>query len=360
MTQEFLTTTELIEAARRNLSPAAWGRLDSGTETETTVARNRLAFDSLALRPRVLVDVTTIDPSTTFLGLPLRIPVLLAPIGTSHDFTPGGVNDIASAAAAFGTVPMLAAGSKGVTWEEAGSATPGPKILQMAFVGTEETFRDAIGRVRDAGYVALCFAFDTPRLGRSEREMLVNHQPVKPMGALRTGMSWAVLERLLPAVPAGLPLIAKGITHPDDAVRLVEMGFRVIYVGNHGGANLDHMVGAMDALPDVVAAVGDRADVIIDGGVMRGTDVAKALALGARAVAIARLQCCGLGATRPGGGPEGLVRLLELLEGELVHVMTYLGTPRVGEIGPGHVLRGQPAVAVPGVFSAFPLLDWNR
>jgi isopentenyl diphosphate isomerase/L-lactate dehydrogenase-like FMN-dependent dehydrogenase len=348
---DFITTTEIVAAARRNLGPEAWGRLDSGTETETTVARNRLGFDTLALRPRVLVDVSTIDMTATFLGERLRIPVLLAPIGSSAMFTPDGPYDIARAAETFGTLPILASVAKGSTWEEVAGATGGPKVLQLAFTGDVDSFRDTIARVREVGYRALCLAFDTPRFGRAEREMMATRNPIRPTGPLRTGMDWATLERIIEG--AGLPLIAKGITHPDDARRLVELGFEVIYVGNHGGLNLDHMRGAVEALPEVVEAVGGRAEVILDGGVVRGTDVVKALALGASAVAIGRLQCFGLGAD----GPAGLVRILELLEEEILHAMTYLGAPTIADIRRDHVISGVLPVVRPSVFSAFPLLD---
>jgi glycolate oxidase len=348
---DFITTTEIVAEARRRLTPEAWVRLDSGTETETTVARNRLGFDTLALRPRAVVDVSNVDMSTTFLGERIRIPVLLAPIGSSESFTAEGLYDIARAAASYGTIPMLASVAKGSNWQDAAGIVEGPKILQLAFTGDVGSFRETIAKVREVGYMALCLAFDTPRFGRAEREMLLTRKPIRPTGELRTGMNWEALARIVEG--AGLPLIAKGITHPDDARRMVDLGFSVIYVGNHGGLNLDHMRGAVEALPEVVEAVGDRATVIMDGGVLRGTDVVKAIALGASAVAVCRLACFGLGA----GGSAGLVRVLELLEEEIHYTMTYLGTPTVADIGRDHVIAGVPPVVRPSVLSAFPLLD---
>ena len=350
MTTEFITTTELIAAARKNLSHEAWGRLDGGAETETTVARNRLGFDTLAFRPRVLVDVTTIDTSTTFLGERLRIPVMTAPIGSSQLYAQDGINDIARAAEAFGIVPILSSMTKGTTWEAVAGVTGGPKILQLAFSGAFDWAREAIVRARTVGYTALCFAFDTPRFGRMEREMMASRERPRTTPPLRTGMSWEILRRLIDG--AGIPLIAKGITHPEDARRLTEYGFEAIYVSNHGGESLDHARGAIDVLPDIVSAVDGRAQVILDGGVMRGTDVVKALALGATAVAIGRLQCFGLGA----GGQAGLIRLLELLEEEIFYAMTFLGTPAIADIKRDHVQAGAPPVNTPSLFSAFPLL----
>jgi len=350
MGQEFITSTEIIAAARKNLKHEAWGRLDGGAETETTVARNRLGFDTLAFQPRVLMGVTEIDTSTTFLGERLRIPVMTAPIGSSHSFTKDGINDIARAAEAFGIVPILASMTKGTTWEAVARVTGGPKILQLAFSGDFDWAREAIGRVRTVGYKALCFAFDTPRFGRLEREMMATREGPRTTSPLRTGMSWEILGKLVQG--AGIPLIAKGITHPDDARRLTDYGFEVIYVSNHGGESLDHARGAIESLPDVVSAVAGRAQVILDGGVMRGTDVIKALALGASAVAIGRLQCFGLGA----GGEAGLVRLLEILEEEIFYAMTFLGTPTIADISRDHIFFGAPPVIAPSLFSAFPLL----
>jgi glycolate oxidase len=348
--QPFVTSTEIIAAARKNLGSRAWERLEGGAETETTVARNRLGFDTLAFRPRALVDVTTIDTSTTFLGHRLRIPVMTAPIGSSHLFAKDGHHAVARAAETFGTVPILSSMAVGTTWEEVADATGGPKVLQLSMSGDLEWARDAIARAKRVGYTALCLAFDSPRFGRLERELQTSRESPRLTPPLRTGMSWSILPRLLEG--AGLPLIAKGITHPDDARRLTDYGFEVIYVSNHGGHTLDHARGAIDNLPDVVATVAGRAQVILDSGVMRGTDVVKALALGASAVAIGRLQCFGLGA----GGELGLVRLLEILEEEIFYTMTFLGAPTIADIARDHVVTDALPVTTPSLLSAFPLL----
>ena len=346
-----VTTTELVAHARATMSAAAWARLEGGVETETTLKRNRLGFDTLAFRPRALVNVTEIDTSSTVLGHKLRIPVMTAPIGSSHLFTPGGADDVVRAVEDYGSVPIVSSMTKGTTWEDLAGVTGGPKFLTLSMTGDDPQWaRDAIARAKEVGYAALCLAFDTPRFGRMERDMLASHQPIRPTPWLRTGMSWKLLREILRGNQ--LPLIAKGITHPEDARRLAEMGFEVIYLSNHGGHALDHSMGTIDHLPEVVDAVQGKAQVILDSGVMRGTDVVKALALGASAVAIGRLQCLGLAA----GGRAGLVRLLELLEEEIFYAMTYLGAPSVADLSRDHIISGAPAVSAPSVLSAFPLL----
>jgi glycolate oxidase len=347
--REFLTTTQIVAAARRNLDTETWSRLASGSETETTLRRNRLAFDALALRPRVLAGVEHVDASTTVLGHRVRIPVLASPIGSAHLFAKDGAIEVARAADSFGTIPMISSTvPQGI--EAVASSTGGPKILQIALGDDLASTRDVLRRGRDAGYIAACFGFDSPRFGRLEREIMATRKPTRSVPRLRSSMTWSMLDDLVSN--AGLPLIAKGITHPDDAVALVDRGFAMIHVSNHGGQMLDHARGSMDALPELVEAVGGRAEVILDSGVMRGTDVLKALAMGARAVAIGRLQCLGLAA----GGEAGLYRTFELLEEELFSAMSLLGTRSVGDITRDHVVRDALPVDSPTWLSAFPLL----
>lgn len=348
---EFVTTTEVVEAALKSMSREAWGRLEGAAETETTMLRNRLGFDTLAFRPRVLVDVTRIDPSTELLGHRLRIPVLTAPIGSTHLYAKGGAHDVVRACEGYGTIPIVSSMTKGTTWEEVAGITGGPKMLQLSLLDGVEATREAIEGVRRTGYAALCLAFDTPRFGRVEREMIASRQAPRMTPALRQGLSWDLLPRLIEG--AGMPLVAKGVTHPDDARRLAELGFAVIYVSNHGGHALDHGRGTVDYLPDVVDAVAGRAQVILDGGVMRGTDVVKALCLGASAVAIGRLQCLGLAA----GGEAGLLRLFELLEEEILYTMTFLGAVRVADLNRDLIHRDALPVVPPSLLSAFPLLE---
>lgn len=357
MTQDFVATQEIVAAAHRNLSAEIWNYLVGGTESETTMRRNRLGFDLLALRPRVLVDVSKIDTSTTFLGHRLRIPVMTSPIGTLRLLTPEGNGASAAADAEFGSLPFI--GSAGGEWEAAAKSAAGPKVLQLAVRGDVRWCAEQIERARAVGYVALCLTVDVARYGRRERQILDRWLPPSKRGSglearkFVRAMTWEKLAEIKALdVMAGMPLILKGIGTAEDAALAVERGVDVVYVSNHGGRALDHGRGSIDVLPEVVEAVKGRAVVILDGGVTRASDVVKAIALGARAVCIGKLQGWGLAAA----GAAGLVRVLELLEEELVVDMALLGATSVDQISRDHIC---PAAAVtwPGELSAFPHLS---
>jgi glycolate oxidase len=166
----------------------------------------------------------------------------------------------------------------------------------------------------------------------------------------QAALNWADVERVLKTCP--MPLILKGIMTVEDARIAADLGVGAIYVSNHGGRQLDHGLGAMDVLPEIAEAIGGRAKVIVDGGFCRGTDLVKAMALGAHSVGLGRLYCYGLAAA----GPAGVVRLLELLEEEVRSALGLVGVTRFAELTPDHVRRGAPLVAIPHVHSAFPLL----
>ena len=350
---EWATNHEAIIAARRNLPQAIWDYLTGGAESETTVRRNRLGFDQLAFRPRVLVDVSEIDPSTTFLGLPLRIPVMLAPIGSLQTLTPDGGRATAQAAATFGTIPFISSVTK-PAFEETAASTDSPKVFQLYVRGDLDWCHETVARARAAGYAALCVTVDSAQYSRRERQMMGGWLPpsflaTKENRALQALLTWEMLDAIRSR--ADLPLIIKGIATAEDARIAVDHGVDVVYVSNHGGRQFDHGRATIDILPEVVEAVDDRAEVILDGGVTRGTDVLKALARGARAVAIGMLQGWGLAAA----GAPGLVRVLEILEHEIRVDMALLGTTAVDQIGPAQVCPA-PVVTQPHETSAFPHL----
>jgi glycolate oxidase len=348
MSEKFVTTQEIILQARRNLSQHVWHYLTGGAESETTMCRNRLALDSLALRPRVLVDVSTIDPSITLLGHRLRIPVMLAPIGSLQLMTPEGAVAVARAAHEFGTLNFVSSVTQ-PGLEETAAATPHPKIFQLYVQGDMRWVETLLTRVKNAGYQALCLTVDTAYYGRRERQMMDRWLP--PSRRLtgyehRSAITWETLEAIKKF--AGLPFILKGVATAEDAVLAVEHGVSAVYVSNHGGRQLDHNRGTLEMLPEIVEAVAGRAAVVLDGGIVRGSDVLKALALGAHAVAIGKLQGWGLGA----GGQQGLVRVLEILESEIITTMALLGVTRVDQLKPAYLCKSQPT-ALSHEMSAF-------
>ncbi len=355
LASEFLAIHEFIPAAREACTPEGWDYLIGGTETETTVARNRAALDAIALRPRVLVDVSEIDTGATFLGKEVRLPICLAPVGGLESFHPDGALAVAEGAGTFG-VPTMCSSVSPRTKDEVRGATKAPAIYQLYVRGAGRFIEDEIEAAIEAGMDAFALTVDVAVYSRRERDIVrrfdkpwrrfVNPDSIRAQAAL----NWADVARVRKAYD--IPLIIKGIMTAQDAKIAADHGVDVVYVSNHGGRQLDHGLGAMDVLPDVVAAVQDQCKVMVDGGFCRGTDLVKALALGAHSVGIGRLYCYGLAAA----GPLGIVRLLEILEAEAHSALGLTGVSKWSELTPDHVHRGAPLVATPGVHSAFPLL----
>src|SRR5918995_396860 len=325
MTLDFVTNQEVIVAARRNLTQNVWDYLTGGAESETTMRRNRFGLDSLAFRPRVLVDVSKIETTTNFLGHELRIPVMLAPIGSLQSLTAEGGVAVAKAAEEFGTLNFVSSVTQ-PSLEEIAAVSRNPKIFQLYVQGDLKWIENLLSRVKKAGYTALCLTVDTAHYGHRERQMMDRWLPPSRRGVgyeYRAGLTWELLDAIREM--AGLPFILKGVATPEDAAIAVERGVRAIYISNHGGRQLDYGRATIDMLPEVVEAVRGRAEIVLDGGILRGSDVLKAIALGATAVAIGKLQGWGLAA----GGQAGLVRVLQLLESEIIVDMALLGVTRV-------------------------------
>jgi isopentenyl diphosphate isomerase/L-lactate dehydrogenase-like FMN-dependent dehydrogenase len=351
---EFLTLQEIVAAARRNLPPGPWAYLVGGAETETTVRRNRQALDSIAFRPRVLRNVSRIDSTAAILGRASRLPLFLAPIGGLEALAEGGAAAAARAAAQFG-IPLMLSSVCQPGLEETAAAADGTRIFQLYVRGDDAWVDDYVHRAREHGYAAFCLTVDVAMYSRRERDLIGRF--VKPwrkgaseVSHFQAALSWEQVRRLRDKYPT-LPLIIKGIATAEDAELAVEHGVEVVYVSNHGGRQLDHGLGSAAVLPEIVRVVQDKAEVWVDGGFMRGTDVVKALALGASAVGIGRL--CGLGLAA--AGVPGLVRTLELLEDEIRVCLGLLGVASYAELTPQH-LAPAPPVREADVFSAFPHL----
>jgi len=353
---EFTTTQEIVQGARRNLSQAAWDYLVGGSESETTMRRNRLAFDKLGFVPRVLVDVSHIDPSTTLLGMPLRSPVVLAPIGSMQHLSPDGATGFAKAAAQYGTVLSMSIMTP-PSLEEVAASTDAPKIFQLYVQGDLGWAKDVLDRVRTAGYTALCLTVDTPYHSRRDRS-IINPMPGRRPGVgdhrgpnYGAAVTWDTVAQLREM--AGMPFIIKGLINPADARIAAESGVDAIWVSNHGGRQLDQSIGTMDMLPRIAEAVAGRSEIILDGGVLRGTDVLKALALGAKAAGIGKLQGWGMAA----GGVDGLVRTLELLEDEITMAMALVGVTCVEQLDASYIQKTDPVYAPHEMSMWAPLAD---
>ena len=352
----FLTLHELVKKARQKLNHDNWDYIVGGTETETTVRRNRLALDSIAFRPRVLRDVSRIDASSQFLGHSLRLPIILAPVGGLENFTTGAGGTAAKAAQEFGVAHMLSSVCEPGLEAVAQEAPEALLIFQLYVHGDADWVDSMAERAIAAGYKAFCLTVDTALYSRRERDLAkrnIRRQSV-PGREYQAQLTWSDVARL--KAKFSIPLILKGIATAEDAEIALSHGVDTIYVSNHGGRQLDHGRGAMDVLPEIVAVVAGRAPVIVDGGFNRGSDIVKALAAGADLVGIGRMQCVGLGAD----GQPGLVRVLEILEQEVRTCLGLLGVNTWAELDRSY-LHAAPPVSDPGpTLGAFPLLSLDE
>jgi isopentenyl diphosphate isomerase/L-lactate dehydrogenase-like FMN-dependent dehydrogenase len=374
--------------ARARLPRAVRDFIEGGAEDELTIARNRRGFQELAFVPHALTDVSTRSQATTVLGTPIHMPVVLAPVGLAALAHPLGEVAAARAAAARSLVSTLSSSS---AWslEDVGAATDGPQWFQLYIWRDRTLTQQVVERARSAGFRALCLTVDVPVAARRQRDLrngftipprprlsqlgdLVRHAgwfgrlaaselsgQRLTMGSVssvdldarkRLQMLEVVNELFDPSVGwsdlAWLkdiwdgPLVVKGVMTGPDARRAVDAGADAIWVSNHGGRQLDGLPATVDVLPEVVDAVAGQAEVYLDGGVRRGSDVVKALALGARACMIGRPWVYGLAA----GGQDGIERVLDLLRVEIDTALALLGRPTLGSLSL-EAIRTGPASA---------------
>lgn len=343
---EWQTVDEIVDDARATLAGDLWDGLCGGAGRETTLRRNEAAFRRIALVPRVLRPVAEVDLRTPFLGRTLDLPILLAPIGEIARFHADGAAACAAAASGAGTGAFVSVVSS-PSLEEVRARSTNVLVFQLYVFGDREWLRRIVARATEAGYDAICLTVDTPVSGRKERDLRNRLSlPPQPRPNLDGGelpayeggsLEWDDVAWLRKETQ--LPLILKGVLHPDDAALAVEHGVDVVHVSNHGGQQLDDAPSTIEMLPEILAAVAGRADVVVDSGFDRGTDVIKALALGASAVAIGRLAVMALAA----GGEEGVRRLLSILEAELKNGLVNLGVGSVAALGPEYLRETTPA-----------------
>jgi isopentenyl diphosphate isomerase/L-lactate dehydrogenase-like FMN-dependent dehydrogenase len=341
MPTNFVTLPEIRRAARKRLSRDVWNFGAGGSETETSMRRNRRALDRLAIRQDVLVDVREIDLTTTFLGIPLSMPVMVAPMGGLVLFHHQGDVEMARGASMGDTLVALS-GATGWPVEDVAKAGPGPKLFQLYHHGDRAWAADLLARVEASGYVSVCLTVDVQLYSRRERDIVNRYSPRQAMSIAPNPrgpdpnyparLTWNDVEWLKKTTR--LPVGLKGIMTARDAERAVETGVEVVWVSNHGGRQLDHTQATIDALPAIVDAVGGRAAIVIDGGFRRGTDVIKAVALGADLVAMGRTLLWGLAAD----GADGVACALDILRQEIRTSMGLCGQTSVRTLRPDLVL----------------------
>jgi glycolate oxidase len=366
MNSNFTTLQDLVLAAHERLDHGVWDFVTFGTESETTLRRNRRALDSLAWLPRILRDVSRVDARTTLLGEPLRIPVLLSPMGSIARFDSEGALATARAVARFGTLQFLSSHAE----NEIASIRTGAKLplIYALHPYDDPPALDAeIDRAKADGYCAISVATASGYYSRRERDLINGFvgkidpkrsyadflrrehagETVPELQPVR--LSWKLLDHIRDR--SGMKIVLKGVLTAADAKLAVEHGVDAIYVSNNGGRAIDHARAAIDTLPDIAAAVAGRAEIIVDGGFVRGSDVLKAIALGARAVCMGRMQAWALAAA----GEAGVIRMLEILEEEIVVTMGQIGVNRLDELNPDYVAKAEPCVT-PHPLSAFPVV----
>ena len=369
-----LNVSDLRDLARRRLPAVVFGYLDGGAEGEITLRENVRAFEDITFRPRQCVPVADCDLQTTVVGQSIALPVILAPVGFSRMFFPQGELQACRAAHMAGTAYTLSS-LAGMRLEEVAADRAGPLWYQLYVPLGRAVAEQTIARARAAGYSALVVTIDTPVAGLRERDFRLGASallsgsaisgfrywgqlltrprwvagyladgavrafpnielpgggamPASDVGQFldRTALRWSDVEWMKRAW--GGPVIIKGVHTADDARCAIDAGADAIVVSNHGGRQLDGVPASIRMLPEVVDAVRGRVEVLMDGGIRRGSDVVKALSLGARAVLIGRAYAWGLGAA----GRPGVTRALDILKADLIRTMRLLGCARVEEL----------------------------
>jgi isopentenyl diphosphate isomerase/L-lactate dehydrogenase-like FMN-dependent dehydrogenase len=305
---------------------------------EVTLRDNLAAFERRKLRPRMLVDVRTVSTATTVLGTEIALPIVIAPLALQRMAHPDGEVATARAAAAAGTIMCLSSASTTRPAEVAAAAPGAPRWFQVYVFTDRALTEELIDEAVESGYAALVLTVDVPYLGRRERDLRVEFKIPEHLSVtgdlfsygFDAGVSWRDLEWL---ASYGLPVVVKGILTAEDAKLACEHGAAAVVVSNHGGRQLDGVPASLDVLEEIVDAVDGRAEVLLDGGVRRGTDVLKALALGARAVLIGRAMVWGLATS----GEEGVADVLRLLRDEVELGLALLGCASPADVSRAHV-----------------------
>jgi L-lactate dehydrogenase (cytochrome) len=374
----YVNVEDLRRAAKRRLPRSVFDYIDGGADGEVTLRENVRAFEDIAFRPRCAVETPAPDLTTTVLGIPISLPVILAPVGSSRMFWPRGEEVAAAVAGSAGTIYCLSTLS-GCRLEDVKKSTPGPAWYQLYLCGGRDVASATLQRARDVGYSALILTIDTAVAGLRERDLrngakeLLTRRPgpmlpyvgqflARPRwlaqffrdGGLMSFPNVMLADGPMPYADVGLaleqstvtwkdlawireiwkgPIVIKGVHIGEDARRAVDEGADAIVVSNHGGRQLDGVRATVQVLPEVIEAVGGRVEVLLDSGVRRGSDVVKALCLGARGVLVGRAYAYGLGAA---GGP-GVARAVEILRADMTRTMKLLGCRTLAELNRSYV-----------------------
>ena len=348
---ELLTLDDAERLAEQVLPADAWSYIVGGAGDERTLRWNREAFSRFRLRPRVLVDVSEVATETTVLGTPVSMPVIVAPMAFQQIAHTDGELAMAKGAADAETVMCLSTVATSTPADIAAAVPGAPRWLQIYVFRDREVSDEVIEQALETGFSALVLTADLPVYGMRHREARTGFEAPEgavpaivaararggeaeghhSLGLLESGLEWSYVTELRERF--GVPVVVKGLVTAEDAVLAYEHGASGVVVSNHGGRQLDGAIASLEALPEVVDAVGDRMEVYLDGGVRRGTDVVMALALGARAVLLGRPALYGLAIN----GAKGVAQVLDLLRDEVANALALLGCRSPAEVLPSHV-----------------------
>jgi isopentenyl diphosphate isomerase/L-lactate dehydrogenase-like FMN-dependent dehydrogenase len=333
-----INVAEYLEAAAAKVDPGVWCYFEGGAGDEVTLRANVAAYTRWRLRPRVLVDVSEMSTAATLLGTPVSMPLGVAPFAMQRLIDAEGEVATARAAAAADAL-MCVSTLTSSTHAEIAAVGKGPRWLQLYVLRDRQRTLDHMAEAEESGYSAVVLTVDLPYVGRRERDLRLGFEnppsdlplPYADLFETTPALSWRDLEWIRGETP--LPLALKGILTREDATLAVEHGADAVWVSNHGGRQLDGVAAGLDALPEVVEAVAGRAEVYVDGGIRRGTDVLKALALGARAAFAGRAFAGALAV----GGTDGVASALTLLRDEIVLGLALLGCTSPDQVARSHV-----------------------
>ena len=350
---EIVSLQEFYQFAKKNIPLETWDYIIGAADTETTFKKNRYSLDTYAFRPRVLNDVEHVDTSINIFGYDFSLPVFYAPIGSMQDFVKDGALNSTLSASDKKIFHMLSS-----TWSGGvdiiGKSVNYPKVYQLYIRGDENWVYEQISKAIDNGFIALCLTVDLDAYGRRERDLLKRYKTTSRKTATgpeyQMKFSWKDVRKIKNKF--NIPIILKGIATEEDAKICIDEGVDVIYISNHGGRQLDYGFGGADLIHPISQVVKNKTKIFFDGGVCRGTDVVKAISLGADCIGIGRLQCYAAATN----GREGLNKMIDILTHEILVCMRLLGVNFLGDLNSNYVKK-DISISNPSLISSFPLIE---
>ena len=350
---EIVSLQEFYQFAKKNTPIETWDYIIGAADTETTFKKNRHSLDTYAFRPRVLRDVENVDTSIQLFDYNFLLPVFYAPIGSMQDFVKDGALNSTLSASDKKIFHMLSS-----TWSGGvdiiGKSVDYPKIYQLYIRGDNNWVDNQISKAIDNGFIALCLTVDLDAYGRRERDLFKRYKTTSRRTATdpeyQMKFSWNDVNRIKNKF--NIPIILKGIATEEDAKICVDEGIDVIYISNHGGRQLDYGIGGADLINPISQVVKNKAKIFFDGGVSRGTDIVKAIALGADCVGIGRLQCYAAATN----GRDGLNKMIDILQHEILVCMRLLGVNNLNDLDDNYIKK-DTSISNPSLTSSFPLIE---